>query len=708
MNEFCLVLLTNLLRTTAYLAASAILVGVLLKISRCQSPRVHRLAWCLVLLQGLLLVRIPWSVAWLPRPAPVVSRIENLPRLDEPSILPIEPLAMFSAPPNEDAMSVAPRPVAPELPSRPSVIAGLRSHWPILAVLFWLAGMVAVESVWIFRYVRFLQIVPAGEQGEIPWQQEFASVLGESNRSTAIDLRITDDAGPLICRRHGSYILLVPRPLWASLSSAERQSILRHEIGHYRRGDLWKSIAIQVLALPHWFNPFAWLAVRCFDEAAEWACDELATGDAVSATSFANTLLKICESTKPYGVMISAARGTSVTRRIRRLLIIPKEDSIMRKFIVCAVASLLLLAGGVQIRLVAEDTPAPIPRATPGQDSIASNRANPMVTAAEKAYGFSMNPPMGSSVNFEQAYTWSRRWLQAAIEAASNATEREDAFRNHRDRMKTVLDFVQERNSVGVRGFDDYQLAAAQFYLAEANLWLAQQSGNAAAADVNSDKTSGARIEVYPITTFDPELAVKAIQTMLYGVPDVRVAIDAKANTIVAQARPAEQARIRELLSKLDANSKAITKPATPEKPQLTQRVVEAKSPAELIKILQPLLAGQSRVEMKSLDSNSQLIVSAPAEQQEAIRALVNRLERPAAAAVPPTYHQLNFLDADAAMKILGPLVEGLPNTAISVDARSNALIVSAPSKQHDAIVAILQKLDVPSASPAHSQTEPR
>ncbi len=137
-----------------------------------------------------------------------------------------------------------------------------------------------MAGVWIFRYVRFLQTVPAGEQGDAQWQQEFATVLGKSNRAAAIHLRITDDAGPLVCRRPGSYSLLVPRPLWKSLSAAERRAILRHEIGHYRRGDLWKSIGIRLLALPHWFNPFAWLAVRRFDEAAEWACDELAASDA--------------------------------------------------------------------------------------------------------------------------------------------------------------------------------------------------------------------------------------------------------------------------------------------------------------------------------------------------------------------------------------------------------------------------------------------
>ncbi len=71
MSEFCLAMLTNLLRTTAFLSVTAIVVGVVLKLSRCQSPRVHRVAWCLVLVQGLLFVRVPWSIHSTRQPMPL-------------------------------------------------------------------------------------------------------------------------------------------------------------------------------------------------------------------------------------------------------------------------------------------------------------------------------------------------------------------------------------------------------------------------------------------------------------------------------------------------------------------------------------------------------------------------------------------------------------------------------------------------------------
>ena len=353
MNDFCLALLTNLLRTTAFLSVTAIVVGVVLKFSRCQSPRVHRVAWCLVLVQGLLFVRVPWSIHSTRQPMPLAVHAEMLPGNDEPLSLPSDTGIEFG-PAMPDATIAFTPPIA-QPPMQLGNVGVVSRHWAEWAVLAWFGGIVMFVGIWTCRYIRFLRTLPLGEPVSEMWQKEFIAALGMNDRKPPLELRITDDAGPLLCRRLGGYVLLVPKSLWTSLNEQERQAILRHEIGHFRRGDLWKSIAVRALALPHWFNPFAWFAARRFEEAAEWACDQLAAGDEVSATDFANTLLKVCESTKSYSLMVPAARGSSVNRRIRRLLIIPKEDSIMRKFIVCGMASHFVGRRGPASALVADE-----------------------------------------------------------------------------------------------------------------------------------------------------------------------------------------------------------------------------------------------------------------------------------------------------------------------------------------------------------------
>jgi len=54
--------------------------------------------------------------------------------------------------------------------------------------------------------------------------------------------------------------LVVPRDLWDDLPPQARSGILRHEAAHDLRRDAWKSLAVRILMLPHWFNPFAHLA----------------------------------------------------------------------------------------------------------------------------------------------------------------------------------------------------------------------------------------------------------------------------------------------------------------------------------------------------------------------------------------------------------------------------------------------------------------
>ena len=126
---------------------------------------------------------------------------------------------------------------------------------------------------WLYSVCPGIKEQPAGRAG---LGREWSSLLAERGVRHPIVLRVTDQTGPMLCRLPDGYAVIVPAWLWRRLNPSERQAILRHELAHYARGDLWKSLAIRALALPHWFNPFAWWAVRTFDECGEWACDDVA------------------------------------------------------------------------------------------------------------------------------------------------------------------------------------------------------------------------------------------------------------------------------------------------------------------------------------------------------------------------------------------------------------------------------------------------
>ena len=181
-----------------------------------------------------------------------------------------------------------------------------------------MAGLPAVLLIAYIRFVAGLRTRPADEPA---WAEEWSSLLAERGVRRPIPLRVTDQLGPMLCRLPAGYCLIVPEWLWRRLDPGERQVILRHELAHYIRGDVWKSLAIRALALPHWFNPFAWWAVRTFDECGEWACDDVATGpEPTAGAAYARVLLQLVEAGHRRPSFGFSARGSSLATRVRRLL----------------------------------------------------------------------------------------------------------------------------------------------------------------------------------------------------------------------------------------------------------------------------------------------------------------------------------------------------------------------------------------------------
>lgn len=97
--------------------------------------------------------------------------------------------------------------------------------------------------------------------------------------------------------------------------------ILTHERAHIARGDnLWRLLAFMTDAL-HWFNPFAWLFLRCFLSDLELACDErvLARCDGDARREYASALLE-CSVSRGGNAFVSSFGGAGIRVRIENIL----------------------------------------------------------------------------------------------------------------------------------------------------------------------------------------------------------------------------------------------------------------------------------------------------------------------------------------------------------------------------------------------------
>ncbi len=93
-------------------------------------------------------------------------------------------------------------------------------------------------------------------------------------------------------------IVLIPGST-AEMTDLEIEYILRHEIAHYKGGDSWYKLAIQVLACLLWWNPAVYLLRRSVSQLLELRCDSRACNslDAKEKSDYSAVLLKIIRNT---------------------------------------------------------------------------------------------------------------------------------------------------------------------------------------------------------------------------------------------------------------------------------------------------------------------------------------------------------------------------------------------------------------------------
>jgi RND family efflux transporter MFP subunit len=109
----------------------------------------------------------------------------------------------------------------------------------------------------------------------------------------------------------------------------------------------------------------------------------------------------------------------------------------------------------------------------PEKDLKALSKAR--LDAAEKAYTLAMKSfaQLGQGSDPEYFYRWSRRWLSAQREMSTKKEDQVAALEAHLKRMQDLQKRVITMNKVGQGPVRD--VAAAEFYQAEAELWLARE-----------------------------------------------------------------------------------------------------------------------------------------------------------------------------------------------------------------------------------------
>lgn len=160
--------------------------------------------------------------------------------------------------------------------------------WQFIAII-WVTGMIVFLFIHCLKHYRLVKMADRWSE-DIKDDQVLA--LMESIKE---DLGISGHISLHLCPNIGSPMMIgvfKPRILLpvVAISQGELRFILKHELVHYKRKDLWYKYLLLLATAFHWFNPVIYLMVRVVNVQCELSCDA-----EIVRNSNKNTRYQYCE-----------------------------------------------------------------------------------------------------------------------------------------------------------------------------------------------------------------------------------------------------------------------------------------------------------------------------------------------------------------------------------------------------------------------------
>lgn len=252
---------------------------------------------------------------------------------------------------------------------------------PVGQVLAWLwlaGGMVFL----LWQLAAYESLIRRLHQGEcaLPGDAVYA-VYEETRRAlgTGRRVRLRSSAGADCPMLTG---LLTPT-LWipaGALSAEDARYIFRHELTHWKQGDLWLKWLMLVARSMHWFNPLVHLMAQCASEDIELSCDNVVVRGLSGAEKrvYGEIILRAAGTRSGLACAALASRFAGDKKSMKKRLGNLFDQTVKRRgaaLVALVLVAVLLVGGSVALR---DDSTA------------AAADSYPYVDAA---YGFSMRIP---------------------------------------------------------------------------------------------------------------------------------------------------------------------------------------------------------------------------------------------------------------------------------------------------------------------------
>lgn len=209
--------------------------------------------------------------------------------------------------------------------------------WTIFLLSIWLLGSVALLGLRLFQWLWLSVIVKTSSPLEI---------------QTSIPVRETTSTLEPGIFGIFSPTLLMPAGITSHLTAAQLDSILAHELCHWRRRDNLTAAIHMLVEVLFWFHPLVWwLGGRLVVER-ERACDEAVIQSGRDRQMYAEGILKICQHYVEPPLCAAGVSGGLLRERIEDIMTKPTLSKLpLAKRCLLSLAALLTIAAPIALGL---------------------------------------------------------------------------------------------------------------------------------------------------------------------------------------------------------------------------------------------------------------------------------------------------------------------------------------------------------------------
>ncbi len=145
--------------------------------------------------------------------------------------------------------------------------------WYQLAILIWVLGAFGVITYHTIRHRRFISMVNRWSEDITNRQvtgtlQKLKKEMGISDQ---VDVKVCSCITSSMLIGFFKHVILLPA---TQITSNDLTLILRHELVHLKRKDLWFKLLVLVSIGLHWFNPVVYIMAMVISRQCEISCDE--------------------------------------------------------------------------------------------------------------------------------------------------------------------------------------------------------------------------------------------------------------------------------------------------------------------------------------------------------------------------------------------------------------------------------------------------